>query len=107
MSYVLIVQSDNVFDLLLNFTAVMFICELDEIGFKLAKSEYFGERLKREADVVDSTSYYYKGNENRKNRSVPYHALLIVIILAVMYICFFGVAVQQTSLERMTYMPKG
>ena len=51
VSYVLIVQSDNVFDLLLNFTAAMFISELDDIAFGLAERSYLAgasrEMLKR------------------------------------------------------------
>jgi hypothetical protein len=49
VSFVIIVQSDNIIDLLKDFTALMVLSETDNILFHLADLGYLGEELQKEA----------------------------------------------------------
>lgn len=53
----LIVYSDNVFDLLLNFTAVIFVSELDELTFQMAVLGYIGSRTEKLAKRIQRTRF--------------------------------------------------
>ena len=47
-----VIVSDNVLDIILNFTALNFLSELDDEAFDLARSGVFGQALKRETDAI-------------------------------------------------------
>ncbi|CAJ1966820.1 unnamed protein product [Cylindrotheca closterium] len=53
----LIVYSDNVFDLLLNFTAVIFVSELDELTFQMAVLGYAGSPTEKLAKRIQRTQF--------------------------------------------------
>mmetsp|Transcript_27112 Transcript_27112/g.41523 ORF Transcript_27112/g.41523 Transcript_27112/m.41523 type:complete len:899 (+) Transcript_27112:114-2810(+) len=48
VSFVIIVQSDNIIDLLKDFTSLMFISEINDIVFYVASIGYLGRELKRD-----------------------------------------------------------
>lgn len=53
--FLLVMSSHNTLDIILNFTAVNFITDLDDTAFSLAKSGVFGKHLKREAYRIANT----------------------------------------------------
>lgn len=53
--FLLIMQSDNALDIILNFTAVNFISDLDDAAFSLAKSGIFGHGLQQETARIANT----------------------------------------------------
>ncbi len=57
LTFLLIMQSTTVVDLLLNFTAMEFVSQLDDVVFVLTKEGFFGRYLKKEAKKVMNTSY--------------------------------------------------
>ncbi len=62
LSFVIIVQSDNIIDLLKDFTALMVLCETDNVLFRLADMGFLGEHLSvkaaevRDIDIEDETA---------------------------------------------------
>jgi len=56
VSFVIIVQSDNIIDLLKDFTALMVLSETDNITFNLAVYEYLGEGLKQQTLKADEAN---------------------------------------------------
>jgi len=55
ISFVVIVQSDNIIDLLKDFTALMVLAETDNVLFGLAKYGYLGETLENKTTHVSET----------------------------------------------------
>jgi len=86
ISFFLIIAVDNVFDLLLNFTAMVFVSEFDDIAFKLSSSGYFGASIKKKTQIIDQTSY--KVSEEAPNQRTSWyhyiitHANIIMLCLA-------------------------
>lgn len=64
VSLLLIVQSEEVLDLLLNFSAIEIVSCLDDVAFYLAQKGYFGEDCRKDAGVVTTKSYELNGNED-------------------------------------------
>jgi hypothetical protein len=64
--YFIIVIVGNVFDLLLNFTAVEFITQLDDVAFLLASKGYFGSKI-REKNVKRSAKQLILRQETERN----------------------------------------
>lgn len=53
-SFILTMQSETVIDLVLNLTALLFISEIDDIGFAMAKRGFITDQLQKEAySIVD------------------------------------------------------
>ncbi len=57
LTFLLIMQSTTVIELLLNFTAMEFVSRLDDVVFVLTKEGFFGMGLQMEAKKVLNTSY--------------------------------------------------
>lgn len=55
VTFLLVMSSDNALDIILNFTAVNFISDLDEAAFSFAKSGVFGPILKEETKRIADT----------------------------------------------------
>ena len=55
--FVLIVQEDDVFELLLNFTGLSFVSTLDDIAFVLGKTGFFGEAIREETILITNLTY--------------------------------------------------
>lgn len=51
--FLLVVNTSDVIDIILNFTAVNFISDFDDIAFELAQWGKYGPRLKAEADRIE------------------------------------------------------
>lgn len=54
-SWLLVMKSENVVDIILNFTAVNFISSLDEIAYSMAKSGELGLNLKKKLKTIEKT----------------------------------------------------
>eukprot|EP00534_Pseudo-nitzschia_fraudulenta_P008305 CAMPEP_0201149792 /NCGR_PEP_ID=MMETSP0851-20130426/11026_1 /ASSEMBLY_ACC=CAM_ASM_000631 /TAXON_ID=183588 /ORGANISM="Pseudo-nitzschia fraudulenta, Strain WWA7" /LENGTH=880 /DNA_ID=CAMNT_0047426267 /DNA_START=109 /DNA_END=2751 /DNA_ORIENTATION=+ len=55
VAFLLVMVSDTVVDIILNFTAVNFISNLDDVAFELAKSGHLGKDFKRKAESIEET----------------------------------------------------
>ena len=89
VSFVVIVQSDNIINLLRDFTALMIISEVDNLGFRLAADGYVGEKMCREAlkvkDRCDCTlSPATSPDEGRKCNRFIFRPLILATILSCM-----------------------
>jgi len=81
----LIVYSDNIFDLLLNFTAVMFVSELDELVFFMARNGYLGVKAEKLAEDIQKLEF---GSQNKQGISGYMHTILFGILIIAAYIYF-------------------
>ena len=92
VSFVVIVQSDNIINLLRDFAALMIISEVDNLGFRLAADGYVGKELRDEAfkvkkDRSDCTlSSATSPDEGRKCNRFIFRPLILATILS----CMFG-----------------
>lgn len=89
VTIVLIIYTDNVFDLLLNFTAVMFVSELDELVFYMARHGYLGRKAEKLAKDVQETEFQQADMQGMRGNL---HVYLFVILLLVGYAFFVYVA---------------
>ena len=71
----MIITSDNVFDLLLNFTAMGFVSELDEVVFMLATQGFAGQPCEEAADLVLTTTYSVPQRKMRATKIIMLVAL--------------------------------
>eukprot|EP00984_Skeletonema_dohrnii_P021179 scaffold10510_cov84-Skeletonema_dohrnii-CCMP3373.AAC.13 len=86
VTFLLIMRSSSVLDLLLNFLAVEFVTMLDDVVFALISEGFLGRSLKTEATKL-SKSYYHVSH-----RSVDSRAALIVTVayFVVLFTAFFA-----------------
>jgi hypothetical protein len=56
-SWLLLVQADNVFDVLLNFLGLSFASQIDDLAFFLCENGYFGARFKVSAQKITDAEY--------------------------------------------------
>lgn len=92
VTFLLIFDSEVVIDLLLNFTAMEFISQLDEIFFGLAAQGFVGNRLKKAALKVKETKFLAATvlkdpndpSQGRERRGVRLHLILIATWLVMM-----------------------
>eukprot|EP00984_Skeletonema_dohrnii_P025011 scaffold14154_cov114-Skeletonema_dohrnii-CCMP3373.AAC.5 len=57
LTFLLIMQSTDVINLLLNFLAMEFVSQLDDLVFVLTREGFFGRRLQKEAKKLSNTFY--------------------------------------------------
>jgi len=99
VTFLLVMQSETVLDLLLNFSAMEFVSLLDEAAFALIKQGFAGLRLKEVATIVSKTRYYIGGK-----KSTPYLKLKVALfLLGAMIGGWTAVVIQQ---ERGFYLCK-
>lgn len=115
-TFLLVMRSDEAVDLLLNFSAMEFVAELDGIGFALAHSGFFGRILKRKAQQVDQCKYNrnvrieqgkFCGNMTDKNKRlmwkvIPYGAVFIFLFSG--YVAVFHKQNQRVFEENLIYV---
>jgi len=77
-SFVIIAGSDNIIDLIKDFTALLVIAQIDDIVFMMADQGYFGENLHIEADKAKDIEITPLTKEGRKWRS---GAILIIFFI--------------------------
>ncbi|CAB9509428.1 Inherit from bactNOG: outer membrane autotransporter barrel [Seminavis robusta] len=104
VTFLLVFDSESVIDLLLNFTAVEFISQLDEIFFGLAAQGFLGRHIKEQAGTVKDTKYAahtvmrdpHNPSAGKERRGVRLHLILLVTWLALMAAWVF-LMVNQTN----------
>ena len=94
-TFMLIVTSATVLDVLLNFAAVEFVAGLDEAAFFLAKSGFIGKKNKEEAILVKDTEFKVPRG-NRKNFKARAQATGLVIVLLIVMILWTGIHIFQS-----------
>jgi hypothetical protein len=52
-SFILLVQADTMLEIFLNFAALAFVSELDNIAFKFATQGFFGEDIKHDTEIIE------------------------------------------------------
>jgi hypothetical protein len=80
VTFFLIVREDNVFDLLLNFTAMEFVSQLDDVAFFVAGTEYFGSKSAEKSEEIDERSYLQAADEKKRRKTL--HILLLIVIFS-------------------------
>lgn len=89
VTFLLIMQSEQVVDLLLNFTAMEFVSNLDRVAFNTAANGYIGERGLDTACTVSDTEYRIM--KRRLARSRRRSVLLLLIFFGL--ICGWAVII--------------
>ncbi|CAB9497433.1 expressed unknown protein [Seminavis robusta] len=91
VSFVFIIQSDNVLDIFLNFAAVQFVADLDNLGFRLAVEGWFGvanqslaKRILQEKIPLRRTKGY-----------IDYMNQILLFLLVAVLFCMNAVTVRQ------------
>jgi hypothetical protein len=84
VTFILIMRADTVRDILLNFTAEEFVSSIDNIVFYMAKLNYFGRKVKTNAEnpVIDEEHFAVRDLDSRCG--------LHFLLLSVIYLSFFG-----------------
>mmetsp|Transcript_29784 Transcript_29784/g.50793 ORF Transcript_29784/g.50793 Transcript_29784/m.50793 type:complete len:1440 (-) Transcript_29784:34-4353(-) len=86
ITFLLIMRSSSVLDLLLNFSAIEFVTKLDNVVFELAKEGFLGHTLKKETQKLCRKSYYvniqYANSYNAMWVSLGYFVLLFASFFA-------------------------
>ena len=83
VSFIFIVQADNVLDIFLNFAAIEFVAELDNLCYRLASEGWFGERLKLVAKKIGGETLPAKKEEMKWARHV--NLILLLALLTASY----------------------
>lgn len=79
ITFVIIMQSEEVIDLLLNFTAMEFVASLDDAAFLLAWRGFFG-RAQRETAIVVSQATYTPKDKHKWLRKWPLFVVLCILM---------------------------
>ncbi|CAJ1937139.1 unnamed protein product [Cylindrotheca closterium] len=79
VTFLIIMQSEEVVDLLLNFTAMEFVASLDDAAFVLAWRGFFGRAMKDTASVVAEVKYAPK-DKHKWLRKWPLFVVLLVLM---------------------------
>jgi len=85
LTFLLIMRSDFVLDLLLNFSAIYFVTELDDMVFGLASEGFLGRTLKKETKSLSRNTYFVShecANSKSANR-------VIIAYYIVLFVSFF------------------
>ena len=103
VTFVLVVTSETVLGVLLNFAAVQFVASLDQVVFSLSSLGFLGKANQRETDRVSNTAY--RVLRKRRSKAWPWwwHTLGLVTISTIVVGLWATVLVQQL---RGTYAPK-
>jgi len=92
-SFVLLLQAETVFDVLLNFLGVQFISDLDDLAFSLGGKGYFGLSAQRIIQDIMQARFLRDSKPNKCRRKS--HVIGIFAVLAVMVGIFSNPAIQQ------------
>jgi len=97
--FVIIVQSDNIIELLKEFTALLVLSEADNVMFSLAGRGYLGEHLRiktldaKEIEIKDANAAGYQN----KRRGYYVRSLVLILLLIGMLTGWGVIAATQTS----------
>jgi len=86
ITFLLIMRSNSVLDLLLNFSAIEFVSTLDDVVFGLAKEGLLGDVLKKEAKDMPEKSY----RVSKECLNTVYAMKVSLLYFVVLFLSFFG-----------------
>ena len=91
-SFFLVVTSETIYLLLLNFTALEFISQLDEAFFVLSHYGFAGRSCEIAAKAVEETTYYVHTKVYRKRKIALFASICVLMVGG-----WVGIATQQNS----------
>mmetsp|Transcript_7796 Transcript_7796/g.11548 ORF Transcript_7796/g.11548 Transcript_7796/m.11548 type:complete len:1061 (+) Transcript_7796:217-3399(+) len=97
VSWMIIVQSDNIIDLLKDFTALMFISEIDNILFQLAAYGYLGDALRKETEKVIAVKITVHGMRTRLKVGTVFVRAIFLSLLAGMFGSWTAIVIKQVN----------
>ena len=86
ITFLLIMRSNSVLDLLLNFSAIEFVSTLDDVVFGLAQDGLLGDVLKKEAKDMPEKSY----RVSKECLNTVYAMKVSLLYFVVLFLSFFG-----------------
>ena len=86
VSFFFIVQADNVLDIFLNFAAIEFVAELDNLGHRIAAEGWIGNPIKDLAKNLKDTTLPAKKAQQKWTCNV--NRILLLVLLLVLYVCW-------------------
>jgi hypothetical protein len=95
VTFFLIVTVDNIFELLLNFTAMEFVSNLDDVAFFSAGTGYFGSKSADKSEEIDKTTYPQAADEMKRRKTL--HVILLAAVFIGMLAAWGGIVNQQRS----------
>jgi hypothetical protein len=96
VTFMLIMQSKTVLDLLLNFSAMEFVSLLDDGAFLMLRQGYFGVGMMKEAKRSEKK---YSVSHTSTLKSMRLSAVYFIIIFAVMFSGWIGIYTNQSKGE--------
>ena len=102
VTFLLVVTSNTVLNVLLNFAAVEFVAGLDESVFYLASTGFLGRKLMHESVVVAESSYIIRRSATRKRMHRIQTAGLTTVLFVVMVLWAYLFWLQRSGV----YNPK-
>lgn len=90
ITFVIVIQSDNIIDLFKDFAAMQVIAELDNVAYYLADHGYFGSDLKEDASTVKEIKIT---DDVPKICRLPLRPVVLISLLGLMMSVFVGVVV--------------
>ena len=100
VTFLLIVTSTTVLDVLLNFAAVEFVSQLDEAAFILARLGFLGIRNRLETELIETTTYKVP------NRAKHTHLVQTFVLVCILLTALFGWTVICIQQVRGDFAPK-
>jgi hypothetical protein len=95
VSFFFIVQADNVLDIFLNFAAIGFVSELDNLGHRIAAEGWIGAPIQLIAKKIKDDTLPVKKERYRWTRNV--NRILLFVLLLVLYIWWGFIRLGQWS----------
>jgi hypothetical protein len=86
VSFFFIVQADNVLDIFLNFAAIEFVAELDNLGHRIAAEGWIGAPIKDLAKNLKDATLPAKKAQQKWTCNV--NRILLLVLLLVLYVCW-------------------
>ena len=93
VTFMLIMQSKTVLDLLLNFSAMEFVSLLDDGAFLMLREGYFGDGMMKQATLCETKYHVSRSQSSRLS------AVYFIIIFAVIFSGWIGIYTNQSKGE--------
>ena len=94
VTFMLIMQSKTVLELLLNFSAMEFVSLLDDVAFSMLREEYFGIGMMEHATLCEKKYYVPHISSLKSSR---FSAVYFIVIFAVMFSGWSGIYSEQAT----------
>ncbi len=96
LTFLLIMQSTTVLDLLLNFLAMEFVSQLDDVVFLMTREGFLGRLLMNEAKKLSNTHFVNHSSElERSTRAASLVTVAYFIVLFAAFLAAWGIILTQ------------